>query len=291
MKKLLSLLLLPLLCFNACKGQKQKAATDNRSLLWRISGKGLAKPSYLFGTIHLLCPDDYVWTDVMKKSLSSCKEVCFEMDMDDPEVLRSTSAGMMSNDGKLLKDYFSLEDYAKVAAFARDSLGFDLSMFQQMKPVILQTLFAAKTVSCMIPVSYEANIMEEAKRQHIDVTGLEVPKEQLDVLGSMPDDTVVQSLVQMADSFADSRAMYQKMLAHYKAQDLPGLFELMKDAKEPGEDMGVLLDERNIKWIPRMSKRMIKSPVFFAVGAGHLWGDNGVITLLRKAGYTVEAIK
>lgn len=290
MKRFFSFLLLPFLCLNGCKAQKNKVP-DNKSLLWRISGHGLAKPSYLFGTIHLLCPDDYLWTAAMKKSLSACKEVCFEMDMDDPSAMQSAAEGMMSTGAKQLKDYFSPDDYARLSSFAKDSLGFDLSMMQQMKPVMLQTLFTTKAISCMIPVSYEANIMEEAKRQQITVTGLEAAEEQLQVLHSMQDDSVARSLVQMADSFSESRAAFQKMLAAYKAQDLPELYNQIKSSKELGDDLNLFLDDRNEKWIPRMQEKMKQKAVFFAVGAGHLWGDLGVINLLRKAGYTVEPLK
>lgn len=292
-KKILSFLLLPLLSLSACKGQKQKAVTDNKSLLWRISGKGLSRPSYLFGTIHMLCPGDYFWTEAMRKSLSNCKEVCFEMDMDDPAVLRSATEGIMGTGAgkKLLKDYFTEEDYAKVALFALDSFRMDLADYQQMTPIGLQTLLEMKTINCLIPVSYEANIMEEARRQKIEVTGLETPEEQINVLHSVPDDSVIKGLVQMADSPADGKIAYQKMLTAYKDQDLPELYNQIQSSRELGDALGNFLDERNTRWIPRMNKRMAKNAVFFAVGAGHLWGEQGVITLLRKAGYTVAAIK
>ncbi|MBS7321171.1 MAG: TraB/GumN family protein, partial [Myroides sp.] len=38
-------------------------AQDNKSLLWEISGKGLEKPSYVFGTIHMICQEDYIMTE------------------------------------------------------------------------------------------------------------------------------------------------------------------------------------------------------------------------------------
>jgi uncharacterized protein YbaP (TraB family) len=75
-----------------------------KTLLWRISGKELIKPSYLFGTIHLICPGDYVWTRAMKQSLAACTQVCFELDMDDPAVLLGGAAGFMNKDGKRLQD-------------------------------------------------------------------------------------------------------------------------------------------------------------------------------------------
>jgi len=41
---------------------KKTTNNDSKSLLWRVSGNGLSKPSYLFGTMDLICPNDYIWT-------------------------------------------------------------------------------------------------------------------------------------------------------------------------------------------------------------------------------------
>src|ERR1700754_626146 len=67
----------------AC-AQKQKSSqtTVGNTLLWKISGNGLTKPSYLFGTIHLLCADDAVLSDNMKNVIRNADEVYFEVDMD-----------------------------------------------------------------------------------------------------------------------------------------------------------------------------------------------------------------
>ena len=51
-----------------------------------------------------------------------------------------------------------------------------------------------------------------------------------------------------------------------------------------------LLETRNSSWIPKISKIVAEKPTFFAVGAGHLGGEKGVIALLRKQGFTVKAI-
>ena len=79
------------------------------------------------------------------------------------------------------------------------------------------------------------------------------------------------------------------MIAAYKAQDLAALYKQVKDSKELGDNLGTFLDERNKKWVPRMTKIMTQ-PTFFAVGAGHLWGDQGVISLLKSAGYSVSPV-
>jgi uncharacterized protein YbaP (TraB family) len=265
--------------------------TDDKSLLWRISGKDMKKPSFIFGTIHLICREDYVWTSSMKRSLRACKEVCFEMDMDDPSTMMEIAVGMTANNGKALREYFEEEDYIVMERFVRDSLGMNISMFTQLKPAALQTLLATRVVTCSTPVSYEMNIMQEAKKQKMAVTGLEEPREQLELFNSRPEDSVVQDLLEMAQDYTRERQEYKKMVNAYKKQDLPLLYELIEQAKASGEDMSAFVDDRNKKWIGRMEERMDQAPVFFAVGAGHLWGENGILNLLRQEGYKVQAVK
>ena len=81
------------------------------------------------------------------------------------------------------------------------------------------------------------------------------------------------------------------MVTAYRQQDLPALYKMITQSKELGDDLDAFLDTRNKKWIPRMNEKMKSGSVFFAVGAGHLWGNVGVISLLRKDGYMVEAVK
>ena len=62
--------------------------------------------------------------------------------------------------------------------------------------------------------------------------------------------------------------------------------------KDPefGKYDALMLQNRNQNWIPVMATEMKKAPTFFAVGAAHLGGINGVINLLRKRGYLVKPI-
>ena len=80
------------------------------------------------------------------------------------------------------------------------------------------------------------------------------------------------------------------MMDAYKAQDVAGLYNLFKTSPEYEKYEKALLIDRNISWIPQMAELMAEKPTFFAVGAGHLGSENGVINLLRKAGYTVEGV-
>jgi uncharacterized protein YbaP (TraB family) len=268
----------------------REKAKDN-SLLWRISNKDMKKPSYLFGTMHMICPEDYVWTDAMKNSLQKAEAVCFEMDLDAPDMFMEIAKGMMNHSGKRLKDYFSEEDYAKIAKYLSDTMGVDIAMFEQMKPAAIQSLITEKTFNCSSPVSYEVNIMQEAQRDKKEILGLETPAEQLDLFDNLPVDSVISELLTMVQGKKEHTEEYTELITAYKTQDLPRLNNLIQKSGSKDIDLGGFLDTRNEKWVPRMVEQMDQRSIFFAVGAGHLWGDSGLITLLRKAGYKVEPVK
>lgn len=286
--------ILSLFFFTCCQGRQtpdKKSTPDDKSLLWKISGKNLSRPSFLFGTIHMICKSDFLWTEAMKNSLKESEEVCMEMDMDDPALAMQVAAGMMDLSGKKLKDYFTPEQYAVIEQYAQDSLGMDLELFQMMKPVVLLPLFTTGSSGCDSPMSYEMKIMEDAKEQEKEVTGLETAQEQMDVMNSIPTDSLVAELVEMTQGKAQDDKMYNRLVAAYKAQDLPVLYTAMKESGGLSGEWNAFLDDRNKRWISRMENKMKKQRVFFAVGAGHLYGEVGVISLLRKAGYTVEAVR
>lgn len=273
-------------------GNAQDNKADNsKSLLWKITGKKIKKPSYLLGTIHMVCQDDYLWTPAMEASLKKANEVCFEMDMDDPNMMMTVATGMIDASGKTLKDYFTTEQYAVIDKYVTDSLGMNIELFQQMKPIALQTLFATSAATCANTISYESKIMEKAHQQKKEVTGLEEAAEQLALLDSLPTDSIVADIIETVTQGKEQKDEYAKLLAAYKHQDLSALYSLINESGENGMDLRKFLTNRNEKWIVRMEERMEQKSIFFAVGAGHLWGEKGVIQLLKNEGYEVMPIK
>lgn len=271
--------------------QAQDNDSKNKSLLWKISGKDMQQPSYLFGTIHIVCTESYVWTPAMKKSFESAKEVCMEMDMDDPSILMQVASAMIEQSGKKLEEYFTEEEYRIVEQYFRDSLGVNITMFATMKPIVLQTLLTSSSPTCDSVVSYEVKLSEAAKELGKEITGLETPAEQIRLLDQIPVDSIIQELVRIAGGQSEELSDYRAMIDAYTKQDIQELYQLIMKSKEEGDNMDAFLDERNEKWIDRMTERMDQRSIFFAVGAGHLWGEKGLIHLLREQGYTVEPVK
>lgn len=267
------------------------AQAQDNSLLWQITGNNLSKPSFLFGTIHLICPDDYIWTEKMKSSLDRAEKVCFELDLSDPDVNMQIVAGMTDNTNKKLPDYFSTEQYKLLSRFVKDSLNMDIALFEKMKPIMLEIFISATKINCTNPISYEDSIMKVAEAEGKKIMGLEVPKEQITDLEHIPVETVIKYLLEDIQTATKIDTEYRQLVNAYKQQDLPGLYSLITNSSDLENEKGPLLYDRNRKWTARIMDKMEVASVFFAVGAGHLYGPLGVIELLRKKGYKIEPIK
>ncbi|KAK6020063.1 hypothetical protein OSTOST_14289, partial [Ostertagia ostertagi] len=94
-----------------CAQEKEKEAPDNNTLLWKISGNGLAKPSYLYGTIHMLCADDALLSSSMRNVIRKADEVYFEVDLDNMIEMLMVMGKMKMKGDTTLKDLLSEKDY------------------------------------------------------------------------------------------------------------------------------------------------------------------------------------
>ncbi len=285
MKKML------LLIFTLLLSQLSKAQTPvEKSLLWEISGKGLPAPSYLFGTIHLICPADFEITDSLKNAVSRTQQIALEIDMDDPGLMAAMTKTMFMADGKTLKGILDAGDYTRLNQFYKDSVGMEIATFDRAKPFVMMGPLFNKILSCQ-PESYEMTLVKLAENKKSEVIGLETIEEQMAIFDTIPYKQQVKMLLNMIDSLPHARAEFQSLVNLYKKQDLPGLYEMTMKSEfgMDGQDE-VMLFKRNQNWIGRIAGIIDQKPTLIAVGAAHLGGERGVIALLRKAGYKVRPI-
>lgn len=278
----------------SCKAQHVQLPLneDENSLLWEISGKGLKKPSYLYGTFHMMCKQDVFFSETMKQALTASKEVYFEMDLDDPSNTLGAMFFMNMKDGMTLKDLYNDDEYTKVEAFFRDSLKMPLFALQKMKPLMLQSMLYPKLLQCKQSSGVEMELLKLVAEQQKEVKGLETIQEQASFFDDIPYETQARELLKSLDSLSYWSAEFDKMVAVYKAQKLNDIEKMFNDSEfTSGENKAILLDNRNKRWVEQLSKIMPETNVFVAVGAGHLPGEQGVIELLRKAGYTVRPLQ
>ncbi len=265
------------------------AQTEN-TLLWEISGKGLKKPSYLFGTFHVLCPDDLIMTDAVRNKLNAAQQLVLELDFDDPNLMAEMQQGMVFPDGKTTKDYLTEANYQLVSRFFEDSLGMPFEQVAAIKPFMLSTFLYPKYLGCR-PASWELTLVQMAQAQNLEVLGLETPQQQLAVMDKMSFEQQAALLVESITDYEGMKKMTADMLQLYKDQKVEEMYRSAGSYFAQLEAIEkAMLEDRNRAWIPQMEKHVNTLPTFFAVGAAHLGGRNGVISLLRKNGYTVTAV-
>lgn len=261
------------------------------SLLWEISGRGLAKPSYLFGTIHLICPTDFSLSDSLKSTLSRTRQVALEMDMDDPGMMAGMMKTMNMTAGNELKKLVTTQEYERLSRFYQDSVHVGLAMFERAKPFVLMGPLFNTLLDCQ-PQSYEMALIELAGKQKSEVIGIETLEEQMAIFDTIPYTDQMKMLLNLVDSLPAARREFKNLVELYKAQNINELYQMtMKSEFGMEGNEEVMLFSRNQKWIPRIRRIASAKPTFFAVGAAHLGGEKGVIALLRKEGFRVRAVE
>ena len=296
--------LLPALVGFGCASSKKavyppdQIVPTEKSLVWQVSGNGLKKSSYVYGTIHLIPKNEFKFPPAAREALDNVQRVTFEIDMKEMTNLR-TQMSLMTKafmpGGKTLKDLLPPEDYAFVKGKMNEK-GLPGGMFERMKPMFLSTLFSTDDESGLSAnssmTSVEMELYRMSRNRKLESAGLETAAYQMAIFDSIPYEAQAKMLVESlrsADSGESGEDELSKMLKMYREQDINGMQAMIGDVQNGmGGYEDILLKNRNHNWIPVMGRMMNERPTLFAVGAGHLGGESGVVALLRKEGYRVE---
>lgn len=266
-------------------------AQQDKGLLYEISGNELTKPSYVFGTFHIMCAADYEMSEVTKEKFGKTEQVVMELDMDDPQMMMQMQQQMFMKDGKSLKDLLTKETYDNVDRYFTDSLKMPFQMMDKVKPFALTSMLYPKILNCPIQ-SFEMDFVKLGQAEKKEILGLETVADQMGVFDAIPYKKQADDLVEAIADMDNSKAEFDKLVGVYKTQDIDALAKMVAEEENGyAEYTDVLLNNRNENWIGKMTDFAKAKPTFFAVGAGHLGGEKGVVNLLRKAGYTVTAVK
>jgi len=270
-------------CYGSRKLAPEAEATPLApSLLWKISGNGL---------------ELFFWPDGVEEALNHTATITLETDMrprSSLKLLWYTLRGklFMRNDTTLdmLVDSQSYREILQVIGQTNpNNRGPLLKMVNRLKPIFTsQFLYMLEMKEGRHTLSYERELVKIAQEFGFDLDKLERISEVLGILDSIPYRDQAKLLLQSVRASQDSS---DTLYALYRQQDIDGLHRLIIEESESKPFVYWLLHYRNRMWIPRMERQMRRGPVFFAVGAGHLAGKNGLIALLRKQGYRVTPVR
>lgn len=294
MKKILGILLFIGIALNA-----------NAQLLWKISGNGQEKPSYILGTHHLVPLSIKDSIAGLPQAIDGTAQVYGEVVMSEamsPEFMQTMQQSMMIAGDTTLQVLFTPEQYEVVGKVVKENMMADIAMLAKLKPAAitqqLTVILCMKHLGGFNPQEQlDTYFQQQAIQNGKKVGGLETLQSQINVLFNSQTLQRQANLLYCLVSDIDKAMDQTKRLNEaYKAQKLDDMLKLMEERDGnscdplPGE-MEALLDNRNKAWIEKMPAIMKDAPTLFVVGAGHLPGNNGVLNLLKQAGYSVEPMK
>jgi len=283
MKKLFKTLLI-LIAFGFSFTANAQSSNNKNSVLWEVSGNGLKKPSYLFGTIHMICGKDFVMWPKATEAFAKTSKLALEINMADPNEM-ATAQQMAMGKEPLSKTLTTKQKTDLEAILEKNGVGTLVQLDSYTLETVMSLLFM-KSFGCPDLKFYEMEFISKANESNKPVMGLEKVAEQLEFLNqSFSDDEMIAYLQQIDTN------MCTEMVKQYISQDVDGLYQMMieKDSMSTNTQK-ILLDNRNTKWVKVMPEMMQKESVFFAFGAAHLAGEKGVINLLKQAGYSLKPI-
>jgi uncharacterized protein YbaP (TraB family) len=288
MRRLLKAVIITLV---TCAGTKTAAAQSaplENSLLWEISGKGLTTPSYLYGTIHMICESDFHLSDKVQTAFGKTGKLVLEIDMFDPAVAAQMQKALMADTPLSVR--LSPLKYAQIDSLLQQHTGISLHVFDNFKLVALTSLLGRLSYTCDSLKVYEAEFRDRAFAKKIPIASLETLQEQMGYFcNAFPDDSILAQLT--AIDLQEMRAETVKLVQHYQTEELEQVYKSVTGEKGMSKTaLYWLLEARNANWVKIMPAMMKEKSTFFAVGAGHLAGEKGVIRLLRANGYTVKPV-
>lgn len=270
-------------------------ASEN-ALLWKIQGNGLKNPSFILGTYHLVNNEFLNNLKGCELALKKTSSVLGELEIT-PEVASQMMPYMLL-ENSTIDSLMNPLQYDSLSQFVQDKLSLPMVLFNKMKPMgIYLMLSAVEMKSTPFLTNFKGEPMDlyvqnEARKNGKEVFALETIQEQADLLFShIALNEQVQLLMQyIRTGKQESTLENDRMNNCYMNQDLNCLDSLMNASGFTAIESNLLLKDRNIRWLPRIEEVIQKQSCFIAVGALHLAGENGLIFLLRKQGYTLSPV-
>ena len=290
--------------------------TTKAQFIFRISGGGLEKPSYILGSLHVLSGDLLDSIPAFLEAENQCQQLFVESDVTDPqnkEERRAESQQLMSlPDGKTISDILGEEKMTILQERMKETCHINLADSAAQNYLHYQPLFFTYMLNMMIqiealqkyPAMRNGNMMDVACIKRAKARGWKVgnldqintsEEQEKNKEALAPIDEQVDSLMALLSNYDERK---QKILKYFEeAQNMCNLwtagdYEGFERFIQPeNEASPAIYAERNKKWMPIIIEAVKEKPTLFVFGAGHLTGPDGVVRMLRNAGYKVEQLK
>ena len=273
----------------------------NAQLLWKIDKKGVSKPSYLFGTHHLI-PVSFLYTiPGLFKAFNECDVVIGEMVLNNIDATEKIQQAALLPKDSTMSTIMSEENYSLVDHELRATLGLGLKEMSMLNPSFIRTMYELEIYNKTTGSSEEDMLSDSyfqmaGEQKGKKIVGLEDIDKQIDILLGNKD--LRREAQLLAETVRNKEEIVEGLITLnelYKAGEIEKLVELAKVQENftdmTDEEYAIMVDNRNFAWVEILPDYINQSPCFIAVGALHLGGENGLINLLKKQGYKITPVK
>lgn len=275
------------------------AAAPGTPLLWRVERWG--RTSHLFGTVHLPLDLDAALGEEGRAALWDAKRVFIELDSAPENILAFVQQALGRGE---LPANDSLHALLRPRTWARLKVAttdrFDPAVLDRMEPWFVDLFVVQVTVpKARLPpgirsgvAPLDAQIDARARARHIPVEALESTLDHLRVMARMPREEAVAMVEETLSRPESSRDELAGLVGAYVGEDdralLKAFGHLVRRKPKLAER---LLYQRNDAWCDRLDRWLGDGRMFVAAGTFHMFGDRGLVALLRQRGYRVERVR
>ena len=270
-------------------GVSNRAFAQQKTLLYSINHEDSEFTSYLFGTMHVMSEEKFFFPAEIENILSNCDALCLEIENVSAQSIDPTS---LFDSNKQIQDFCTASQWDSIVLWAENDLlmgkeNFE-SNFKNAKPFLLMQFMLQNTLP-IVHKSHEEELEKIAARFKLKSLGFETIDEQLDIFNNIDYSTQIDLLMSQLSEIDQSKEEFNTMETIYNSQNLDSLCAFTES-----DIMNVMREEllvnRNLKWLSKITPFMNKQSVFFAVGAAHLCGIDGLLELLSGQGYVIKGI-
>lgn len=289
----ITLFLAPLLTSWALATEPAQSGGTNQ-LLWKIERSGVP-PSWLFGTIHLQDPSVARLPEKASQALAHSRVVATELKLDDNSAATALLQAMLAPRPTLPR-LLGERDYSRLTS-ALQQRGYPEPLTSRLQPWAAWMLLLQPVPPANAALPIDMQIAAEAQKRQIANIGLETPAEQLTLFQQIETPRLRRLILAALDAPQEMERELRELTTAYRRGDLEAMLEQSRqldDASTPPEDrawakdwLHALNEARNQRMLARLQPQLAQGGVFVAVGALHLPGPDGLISLLRAQGYRV----
>lgn len=256
------------------------------STLWEIERADLKQPSYLLGTLHIMCASDFSIPKKVTETLKNVDALVLEVNTADPQETKLMQEAMGKS--KKISEELSPKQYADLDELVTKVLGAPLKTFDAYGLSILQFLMIGKILPCTDLKYYDMELIASAQKDKKAIFSLEKAADQIATMNKAYPTEFAFDQLMLFDSYKKD---FNASIAAYKKEDLTTSVNVItKDIYMDANATKYMQVDRNKNWVEKMPEMMKQRSNLFAVGAAHLTSDFGLIYLLRQKGYTVTPV-